>query len=345
MPDMRFAPPPAMRVADRGGGLNQTSVRTYNERLVMSLLRQFDQLSRMELGQKSGLSAQTVSVIVRALEQDGLILGGQAQRGRVGPPKIPMALNPDGAFAIGVRIGRAGVDLALIDFVGRVRALREHHCEAPSPGQALECLARDIPKLVSEIAPALRARLSGVGVAVPRDLESWPPSQAGDNWAQVNLERRISAIADLPVHIQNDVTAAAGAEIAFGMARTLGDFAYFYVGERIESRLVLNHRVYAGEGGAGPLPGETAPPDHAAELAAAIRALFGFVKVDSIIIDGRLPSGSCEALCTEVAALLAGLQPVSILAGQVGSVAEVVGAAALCFQSRFMVDDVGLASA
>ena len=85
MPDMRFAPPLAMRVGDRGGGLNQTSVRTYNERLVMSLLRQRTSLSRMELGQHSGLSAQTVSVIVRALEKDGLVLPGEVQRGRVGP--------------------------------------------------------------------------------------------------------------------------------------------------------------------------------------------------------------------------------------------------------------------
>jgi len=35
---MRFAPPTAIRVDDRVGGLNQISVRSYNERLVMSLL-------------------------------------------------------------------------------------------------------------------------------------------------------------------------------------------------------------------------------------------------------------------------------------------------------------------
>src|SRR4051812_24102500 len=115
---MRFAPPPAMRAADRGGGLNQTSVRSYNEMLVLSLLRKHASLSRMELVQLSGLSAQTISVIVRALERDELIVAKEARRGRVGPPMIPMSLNPDGAFALGFSVSAAGVDAVLLDFCG-----------------------------------------------------------------------------------------------------------------------------------------------------------------------------------------------------------------------------------
>ena len=38
MPDMRFAPPNPLRIADRASGLNAVSVRSYNERLVLSLL-------------------------------------------------------------------------------------------------------------------------------------------------------------------------------------------------------------------------------------------------------------------------------------------------------------------
>ncbi len=119
MPDMRFAPPPAIRVSDRSGGLNQMRVRTYNERLVMSLLRQHENLSRMELCQRSGLSAQTISVIARSLERDELIVSGEAQRGRVGPPTIPLSLRPDGAYAIGMKSGMKSTDLGLIDFIGQ----------------------------------------------------------------------------------------------------------------------------------------------------------------------------------------------------------------------------------
>jgi hypothetical protein len=39
-------------------------------------------------------------------------------RGRVGQPSQPIALNPDGAFSIGVQIGRRNLDVALLDFTG-----------------------------------------------------------------------------------------------------------------------------------------------------------------------------------------------------------------------------------
>ncbi|MER8982320.1 winged helix-turn-helix transcriptional regulator, partial [Mesorhizobium sp. M0870] len=91
-----------MRIADRASGLNALSVRSYNERLVLSLLLQNEGISRMEIGEKTGLSAQTASVIVRSLEQEGLVSQGEAQRGRVGPPTIPLSLNSEGAYAVGV---------------------------------------------------------------------------------------------------------------------------------------------------------------------------------------------------------------------------------------------------
>ncbi len=60
-------------VIDPSGGANQTRVRAYNERLVMSLVRRHGELSKADIARRSGLSAQTVSVIMRALESDGLL--------------------------------------------------------------------------------------------------------------------------------------------------------------------------------------------------------------------------------------------------------------------------------
>ena len=68
------------------GGSNQTRVRAYNERLVLSLVRLHSALSKADITRLSGLSAQTASVIMRALEKDGLLLRGEPLRGRVGQP-------------------------------------------------------------------------------------------------------------------------------------------------------------------------------------------------------------------------------------------------------------------
>lgn len=42
-------------------------------------------------------------------------------RGRVGQPSRPITLNLDGAFSIGVQIGRRNLRVALIDSIGAPR--------------------------------------------------------------------------------------------------------------------------------------------------------------------------------------------------------------------------------
>ena len=63
-------------------GTNQSGMRAQNERLVLSLVRQHGALAKSDIARITGLSAQTVSVIMRALEQDGLLLRGQPEIGR-----------------------------------------------------------------------------------------------------------------------------------------------------------------------------------------------------------------------------------------------------------------------
>ena len=94
-------------VNDTFSGVNQKGVRDHNERLILSLLRRRGAMPGSDIARHTQLSAQTVSVILRKLEGDGLLEKGAPQKGKVGKPSVPMALNPDGAYAIGFKLGRA----------------------------------------------------------------------------------------------------------------------------------------------------------------------------------------------------------------------------------------------
>jgi len=83
----------------RDQGANQTGVRAHNERLVLSLIRRHESLPKAEIARRSGLSPQTVSVIIRVLEADDLLIRRARVRGKIGQPSVPMALNPNGAFS------------------------------------------------------------------------------------------------------------------------------------------------------------------------------------------------------------------------------------------------------
>ena len=86
-------------------GSNQSGMRAHNERLVLTLVRQMGPLPKAEIARMTGLSAQTVSVIMRALEADGLLEKGAPIRGKVGQPSVPMGLVAQGAYFLGLKIG------------------------------------------------------------------------------------------------------------------------------------------------------------------------------------------------------------------------------------------------
>ena len=235
-------------------GTTQTGVRLYNERLVLSLIRIHGHLSKAEMARLTGLSAQTVSVIARQLETEGLLKRLKPRRGKVGQPLVPFELNADGAFAIGLKVGRRSGDLMLLDLTGKVRRTIHQPHDFPSPGEILEFVKTGVAELVAGLDVASRLRITGLGIAAPFDLWNWEeevgaPHEALMAWRDFDLAGEIAKLFDWPVHFCNDASAACAAELLFGRGRDIRDYAYFYLGYFIGGGIVLNGSLYLGPNG------------------------------------------------------------------------------------------------
>jgi predicted NBD/HSP70 family sugar kinase len=250
-------------ILETSGGANQVGVRAYNERLVMSLVRRHGSLSKAEIARRSGLSAQTVTVIMRVLEREGLLIRGEPVRGRVGQPSVPMRLNPDGAYSFGVKIGRRSANLVLMDFVGEIRHEVRRTYPYPMPDALLDFIVEGIAEIEARLDSAERARIAGVGIAAPFELWSWAeetgaPSKDMDAWRMANLHADAASRVSYPVFLQNDATSACAAELVFGVGPQYPDFVYFFVGSFIGGGIVLNASLFSGRSGTagavGPLP-------------------------------------------------------------------------------------------
>ena len=122
-------------------------MRDYNERLVLSLVRRHGSLAKTEIARLTKLSAQTVSVIMRELEDEGLLLRNEPMRGKIGQPSIPMSLDPEGAFFLGLKIGRRSAELVLIDFLGAVRAMLQLSYRYPAPRETVDFVSDGIKRI------------------------------------------------------------------------------------------------------------------------------------------------------------------------------------------------------
>lgn len=240
-------------------GTTQSGVRLYNERLILSLVRLHGQLPKAEMAKLTGLSAQTVSVIVRQLEADGLLKRRTPLRGKVGQPLVPFELDSNGAFSIGLKVGRRSGDLMLLDLAGNVRHTIHRPYTFPSPAEMMGFVALGVEELISGLDAEQRGRISGMGIAAPFELWNWAedvgaPADVLMAWRDFDLQSEIAKLFSWPIHYCNDASAACAAELLFGCGRDLQDFAYFYLGYFIGGGVVLNGSLYIGHhGNAGAL--------------------------------------------------------------------------------------------
>ncbi len=259
-------------------GTNQSGMRDQNERLVLSLVRQNGSLAKTDIARMTRLSAQTVSVIMRELEEEGLLLRQAPVRGKIGQPSIPMALNPEGAYFIGLKIGRRSAELVLIDFLGNVRAMLQNSYRYPAPREILDFVSGGIMRMRAGLNSAQDSRIAGLGIAMPFELWNWAdtagaPRDVMDQWRHRDIRADIQAQCSFPVYLQNDATAACGAELVFGQTGNLRDFIYFYIGAFAGGGIVLNGRLYSGPtGNAGalgsmPVPGADGRPTQLIDVA------------------------------------------------------------------------------
>lgn len=235
-------------------GTTQVGVRLYNERLILSLIRLHGQLPKAEMARLTGLSAQTISVIVRQLEADGLLKRKTPQRGKVGQPLVPFELDPEGAFSIGLKVGRRSGDLMLLDLSGKVRQVIHRPYAFPAPAEILAFVTSGVAEITTGMTPRQRERISGLGIAAPFELWNWSEDVGASPdvmmaWRDYDLQAEIAKLLPWPIHFCNDASAACAAELLFGRGRDLQDFAYFYLGYFIGGGIVLNGSLYLGRNG------------------------------------------------------------------------------------------------
>lgn len=239
---------------DPSGGANQARMRAHNERLILSIIRRHGKIAKSQLAKQTRLTPQAVTIIIRALEKEKLLIRGEPQRGQVGQPSIPMSLNPEGAYSIGLNIGRRRADLVLMNFIGEPQKILHQVYPFPQPKNILDFVRSGVDILVNKLKAKHRQRIIGLGVAMPFQLWDWtsnvgaPPGKM-EVWRDFDIKLEIEQICDYPVLVENNATSACGAELLFGRGSEFSDFVYFFIGAFVGGGVVLNNAVYRGRNG------------------------------------------------------------------------------------------------
>ena len=254
------------RAGTQSRGTNQTGVRLYNERLVLSLIRRHGDLPKADIARMTGLSPQTISNVMNGLEADGLLRRGSPKRGKVGQPLVPYSLDPEGALSFGLKVGRRSVDLYLINFTGETLGLLHKTYAYPTPDGIVKFAREGIATLLADIPARLTARIAGLGIAAPYEMWTWheemgAPKAEIDAWREIDIRALIAAQVPWPVYFANDITAACAAELMFGVGSRYVDYLYVFIGSFIGGGLVFDGHLFPGRtqnaGALGSMPAQS----------------------------------------------------------------------------------------
>jgi predicted NBD/HSP70 family sugar kinase len=201
--------------------------------------------------------------LVNRMLADGLLIKAEKLRGKVGQPSTLICLNPDGAYSVGVKIGRRTLDVLLMGLDGRILRRIRHAYPFPLPQLVFGEVERGIALVCENLTECERRQLLGVGVCAPSRLHGWaeeleasPESLA--EWRDIDITKRIAAMVTLPVFMMNDVAAATAAELALGTAINKGNCLYIYLGAFVGGGLVMSGKLvtgpHANAGAIGSLP-------------------------------------------------------------------------------------------
>ncbi|GIF15581.1 ROK family transcriptional regulator [Actinoplanes teichomyceticus] len=215
---------------------------------ILDAIRAAEPLSRVELARMTGLTEAAVSMTVRRLLEEGLVVEtGRTPTG--GKPRTLLRLDPAARLAVGVHLDEDATTYVLTGQTGGVISRLARPAPLGDDPAVLGALSADIDVLLagSGVDPA---RCLGVGIVWPGPHSGGTPTEDAlphlRGWHGGELGRRLSETTGWPVLVENDATAAAVGE--YWVARVGPDraFAALYMGGGIGAGIVVEGRAMRG---------------------------------------------------------------------------------------------------
>jgi len=230
---------------------SQTSLREANRARILDTIKRFGVITQVELADATGLSAGTVSVIVKELHEAGVV--STTPTSRSGRRAINVTLARRLGLVAAVHIGRRDLTVALANPTGEI--VSRQHLPLAKDHRADTVLDR-ISLLVADLLEHIGAsheEVLGVGVAVdaPIDRTTGAICSVGlmRGWDQVpigaTLERRLGC----PVMVDNGTNVSALAECRLGAGLGADPAVYLAVSHGIGTGIVIDGRVFHGFSG------------------------------------------------------------------------------------------------
>jgi predicted NBD/HSP70 family sugar kinase len=228
-------------------------MRAINRFTILHAIRDVGTISRIELSRRTGLSQATVTAITAELLRDGMLLEQERGKSLGGRRPVPLTLNPQGAYTVGVHLSVDRINVVLMNLQANI--INDHLEMLDTTNLQVEPV---VEKLVQAVHTCLweadfsKKQISGIGVAMPGLIDSrtgvvhYIPNY---QWQNVNLADLLSRQMNIPVYVENSANTLAIFEQWFGAGRGVDNFLLITIENGIGMGMVVNGQLFRGARG------------------------------------------------------------------------------------------------
>lgn len=228
---------------------DQANVRKYHYFMLLSLIQKHKKVSRAELAKLTQMSNTSIGKIIKELIGDELVIEVGQKKGEVGRRATNLAINPAGAFIIGVEIDLNVIQIACVTLDGNVIEKRHLNCDMEEAENTLSNIAKEISNLVIYVGLNVAKRVLAIGVTMP-GVVSWPDGKVLKvpqfGWDNVDVKSFLEKKLDYLVYVDNDVRTVLLAESLFGSMTEFKDSVCLYVGSGVGGAVMVNGEILRG---------------------------------------------------------------------------------------------------
>ncbi len=235
------------RTRPRGALLRQLS-----EREVLAALQGHGPLSRAEIMRRTGISGPTITRTVSALLEAGLLEEGDVRPQALGRPGRVLRLATKSVSVLGAVVGAKRCELVSAGLDGQIHAEHVRSFATPARyGDLVNAFVRHARQLMAE----RKTQVQGLGISMPgllnrrerRTVFSPNLHQTDGRQLGEDLKQRLG----LETAILQESHALCLAEMTYGAARDVADFAMLDISEGLGVGVVHAGRILEGHSGLG----------------------------------------------------------------------------------------------
>lgn len=232
---------------------NQTFLKNFNIKKILSILRKYESLSRIDLAAISSLDKKTITNIIKELIESKQVKVVSRYSEGAGRPKEMLALNGSYCYCIGVDLGGTHISGVVMDFKGTVICSNNTDLNNDMEPETLIKLCYYTVDNLLKKAGMSNKDIVGLGISIPgfvdRETGLSEISENLPKWFNIPLKSIFHVKYDTDIYVDDCSRLMALAELWYGEGVDCDDFLVMDLGLGIGCGIVINSQIFAGSTG------------------------------------------------------------------------------------------------